>query len=179
MPREHTGHKKDPLRTTQEDSAAAAKSLQSCPTLCDPTEPTRLRCPWDSPGKNTGVGCHFLFQCMKVKREIEVAQSCLTLRDPMDCSLPDSSVHGILQARVLEWGAISFSKRGLYTWTTPDGQYRNQIDNILCSQRWRSSIQSAKIRLGADCGSDHELLIAKFRLQLKKVGKTLDHSGIT
>ena len=63
-------------------------------------------------------------------------------------------------------------KRRLCTWTSPDGQYRNQIDYILCSQRWRSSIQSAKIRLGADCGTDHELLIAKFRLKLKKVGKT-------
>ena len=62
-------------------------------------------------------------------------------------------------------------KRRLYTWTSPDGQHRKQIDYILCSQRWRSSIQSAKIRLGADCGSDHELLIAKFRLKLKKVGK--------
>ena len=63
-------------------------------------------------------------------------------------------------------------ERRLYTWTSPDGQHRNQIDYILCSQRWRSSIQSAKTRLGAGCGSDHELLIAKFRLQLKKVGKT-------
>ena len=63
-------------------------------------------------------------------------------------------------------------KRRLYTWTSPDGQYGNQIDYIFCSQRWRSSIQSAKTRLGADCGSDHELLIAKFRLKLKKVGKT-------
>ena len=63
-------------------------------------------------------------------------------------------------------------KRRLYTWTSPDGQHRNQIDCILCSQRWRSSIQSAKIRPGADCGSDHELLIAKFRLKLKKVGET-------
>jgi len=63
-------------------------------------------------------------------------------------------------------------RRRLYTWTSPDGQYQNQIDYILCSQRWRSSIQSAKTRLGADCGSDHELLIAKFRLKLKKVGKT-------
>ena len=62
-------------------------------------------------------------------------------------------------------------KRRLYTWTSPDGQYRNEIDYILCSQRWRSSIQSAKPRPGADCGSDHELLIAKFRLKLKKVGK--------
>ena len=63
-------------------------------------------------------------------------------------------------------------KRRLYTWTSPDGQHQNQINHILCSQRWRSSIQSAKIRLGANCGSDHELLIAKFRLKLKKVGKT-------
>ena len=62
--------------------------------------------PWDSPGKNTGVGCHFLHQCMKVKSESEVAQSCLTLRDPMDRSPPGPSVHGIFQARVLEWGAI-------------------------------------------------------------------------
>ena len=66
-------------------------------------QPTRLLRPWDSPGKNTGVGCHFLLQCMKVESEIEVAQSCLTLSDPMDCSLPGSSVHGIFQARVLEW----------------------------------------------------------------------------
>ena len=63
-------------------------------------------------------------------------------------------------------------KKQLYTWTSPDGKYRNQTDYILCSQRWRSSIQSAKTRPGADCGSDHELLIAKFRLKLKKVGKT-------
>ena len=72
-------------------------------------QPTRLLRPWDSPGKNTGVGCHFLLQCMKVERESEVAQSCLTLSDPMDCSLPGSSIHGIFQARVLEWGAIAFS----------------------------------------------------------------------
>ena len=68
-----------------------------------------LLCPWDSPGKNTGVGCHFLLQCMKGKSESEVAQSCPTLCDPMDCCLPGSSIHGIFQARVLEWGAIAFS----------------------------------------------------------------------
>ena len=73
-------------------------------------QPNRLLCPWDSPGKNTGVGCHFLLQCMKVKSESEVIQSCLTLSDPTDCSLPGSSVHAILQARVLEWGAIAFSE---------------------------------------------------------------------
>ena len=72
-------------------------------------QPTRLPHPWDSPGKNTGVGCHFLLQCMKVKRESEVAQSCPTLSDPMDCSPPGSSVNGIFQARVLEWGAMAFS----------------------------------------------------------------------
>ena len=79
----------------------SAKSLQSCPTLCDPIhrqQPTRLPHPWDSPGKNTGVGCHFLLQCMKVKSKREVAQSCSTLSDPMDCSLLGSSTHEIFQA---------------------------------------------------------------------------------
>ena len=71
--------------------------------------------PWDSPGKNTGMGCHFLLQCVKVKSESEVAQSCPTLSDPMDHSLPGSSIHGIFQARVLEWGAIAFSEREPYT----------------------------------------------------------------
>ena len=79
-------------------------------------QPTRLLCPWDSPGRNTEVGCHVLLQCMKVKSESEVAQSCPTLRDPMDCSLPGSSVHGIFQARVLEWGAIAFSGDMTYAW---------------------------------------------------------------
>ena len=73
-------------------------------------QPTRLPRPWDSPGKNTGMGCHFLLLCMKVKNESEVTQLCLTLRDPMDCTLLGSSIHGIFQARVLEWGAIAFSK---------------------------------------------------------------------
>ena len=72
-------------------------------------QPTRLPHPWDSLGKNNGVGCHFLLQCMKVQSESEVAQSCQTLSNPMDCSLPGSSIHGIFQARVLEWGAIAFS----------------------------------------------------------------------
>ena len=78
-------------------------SLQSCPTLCDPIEGSPPgSCPWDSPGKNTGVGCHFLLQCMKVKSESEVSQSYPTLCYPMDCSPPGSSIHGISQARVLE-----------------------------------------------------------------------------
>ena len=77
-------------------------------------QPTRLPRPWDSPGKNTGVDCHFLLQCMKVKSESEIARSCLTVSDPMDCSLPGSSIHGILQARILEWGAMALSN--LYTY---------------------------------------------------------------
>ena len=80
-------------------------------------QPTRLPHPWDSPGKNTGVGCHFLLQCRKVKSENEVAQSCPTLRDPMDCSLPSSSIHGIFQARVMEWGAIEYDcVLNLFSW---------------------------------------------------------------
>ena len=92
--------------------AATAKSLQSCPTLSDPIDgsPPGSFHPWDSPSKNTGVGCHCLLQCMKVKSGSEVTQSCPTLSDPMDCSPPGSSIHGIFQARVLEWGAIAFSK---------------------------------------------------------------------
>ena len=94
---------------------AAAKSRQSCLTLCDPIDssPPGSR-PWDSPGKNTGVGCHFLLQCMKVKSESEVVQLCPTLCDPVDCSLPGSPVHGISQTRVLEWVAIAFSNHGVW-----------------------------------------------------------------
>ena len=76
-------------------------------------QPTRLLHPWNSPGKNTGVGCHFLLQCMKGKSENEVSQSCPTPSNPMNCSLPGSSVHGIFQARVLEWGAMAFSESSL------------------------------------------------------------------
>ena len=79
-------------------------------------QPNRLPYPWDSPGKNTGVGCHCLLQCMKVKSESQVAQSCPTPSDPMDCSLPGSSIHGIFQAKVLEWGAIAFSKGPITSW---------------------------------------------------------------
>ena len=85
-------------------AAAVAKVLQSYLTLQPHRQqPTRLLCPWNSLGKNTGVGCHFLLQCMKVKSESEVSQLCPTLSDPMDCSLPGSSIHAIFQARVLEW----------------------------------------------------------------------------
>ena len=94
----------DNLSSVQFSSSVMYNSLQP-----HRRQPTRLPHSWDSPGKNTGVSCHFLLQCMKVKTESEVAQSCPTLSDPMDCSLPGSSVHGIFQARVLEWGVIAFS----------------------------------------------------------------------
>jgi len=91
-------------------AAAAAKSLQSSDSVRSHRwKPTRFPRPWDSPGKSTGVGCNFLLQCVKVKSEREVAQSCPTPSDPMDCSQPGSAVHGIFQARVLERGAIAFS----------------------------------------------------------------------
>ena len=90
-------------------AAAAVTSVVSDSVQPHRRQPTRLPCPWDSPGKNIGVGCHFLLQCVKVKSESEVAQWCPTSSDPMDCSLPGSSVHGIFQARVLEWGGIAFS----------------------------------------------------------------------
>ena len=105
--------------------AAAAKSLQSCPTLCDPIDSR------DSPGKNTGVGCHFLLQCMKVKSESEVAQSSPTLSDLMDCSLPGSSIHGIFQARVLEWGAIAFSERCIHTHTNLHSRMMYKVGGLI------------------------------------------------
>ena len=100
-------------------------------------QPTRLPRPWDSPGKNTGVGCHFLLQCMKVKSESEVAQLCPTLSDPMDCSLPDSSAHGIFQARVLEWGAIAFS--GFYI------EWCINEENIVLSLQSTNSLPPSKL----------------------------------
>ena len=95
--------------TSSSFPAAAVMSVVSDSVLPHRLAPTRLPHPWDSPGKNTGVGCHFLLQCMKMKSESEVAQSCLTLIEPMDCSPPGSSIHGSFQARVLEWVASAFS----------------------------------------------------------------------
>ena len=92
-------------------------------------QPTRLPRPWDSPGKNTGVGSHFLLQCMKVKSGSEVAQSCPTLRDPMDRSLPGSSIHGMFQARVLEWGAIAFSDPSIL-----------MLNSLLCHKAFSDSL---------------------------------------
>ena len=93
-------------------------------------QPTRILCPWDSPGKNTGVGGHFLLRCMKVKSESEVTQSCLTLRNPMDCSLLGSSVHGIFQAKVLEWVAISFTEFMSSAQTSPLTSRLNHLLHI-------------------------------------------------
>ena len=89
-------------------------------------QPTRLPRSWDSPGKNSGVGCHFLLQFMKVKSESEITQSCPTLSKPMDCSLPGSSVHRIFQARILEWGAIAFSE-----------EYCYQVETWICTKNWK------------------------------------------
>ena len=125
-------------------------------------QPTRLPHSWDSPGKNTGVGCHFLLQCMKVKRESEVVQSCLTLRDPMDCSLPGSSVHGIFQARVLEWGAIAFSIFPVYS---PYNNYFHifyifsnaAMDILTCL--WMCVSNSVGIYLRVDLLSHNNLIV--------------------
>ena len=96
-------------------AAAAVTSVVSNSVRPHRWQPSRLPRPWDSLGKNTGVGCHFLLQCMKVKSESEVAQSCPTLSDCMDCSLPGSFIRGIFQSRVLEWGAVAFSSVPPYT----------------------------------------------------------------
>ena len=106
-------------------------------------QPTRLPHPWDSPGKNTGVGCHFLLQCMKVKSESEVAQLCPALRNPMDCSLTGSSIHGIFQARVLEWGAIAFSVfMGILAYQSAFDQHTlNNIYQLTCSAHSLCSVK--------------------------------------
>ena len=106
-------------------------------------QPTRLPRPWDSLGKITGVGCHFLLQCIKVKSQSEVAQLCPTHSDPMDCSLPGSSVHGIFQAGVLEWGAIAFSTPLLY------------LERILCSNLVIYSERSGSSLTSSESFQDH------------------------
>ena len=104
----------EPLEKPPSKCCCCVTSVVSSSVRPHRRQPPRLPRPWDSPGKNTGVGCHFLLQYMKVKSESTVAQSCPTLSDPMDCSLPGSSVHGIFQARVLEWGAIAFSEQPVH-----------------------------------------------------------------
>ena len=133
-------------------------------------QPTRLLRPWDSPGKNTGVGCHFLLQCMEMKSEREVAQSCPTLRDPMDCSPPDSSIHGIFQARVLEWGAIAFSD-GCESWTIKKAECRRVDAFVLCCWRrllrvlWTARRSNQSILKEISPGCSLEGLMLKLKLQ--------------
>ena len=126
-------------------------------------QPIRLPCHWDSPDKNTGVGCHFLLQCMKVKIESEVAQLCPTLNDPMDCSPPGSSVHGVFQARALEWGTIAFSRKAstsalltmlkpLTVWiTTKCGKlFKRQEYQTTLPASWEICMQVKKQQLESD-----------------------------
>ena len=112
-------------------------------------QPTSLCRPWDSPGKSAGVGYHCLLQCMKVKKESEVAQSCPTLSDPMDHSLPGSSVHGIFQARVLEWGAIAFSN----------------------SRMWLIFHRKKKPREERSCARSHRWLVNESKMELRHSNK--------
>ena len=108
-------------------------------------QPTRLPRPWDSPGRNTGAGCHFLLQCRKVKSESEVAQSCMTLSDPTDCRLPGSSVHGIFQAQVLEWGCHCTTYYLIisvihHIWLPKKFQSRSQKQLWLCKYQGRNMV---------------------------------------
>ena len=153
-------------------------------------QPTRLPHPWDSPGKNTGVGCHFLLQCMKVKIEREVIQSCLTPSDPMDCSPPGSSARGTFQARLLEWGAIAFSSgfpyflhfksefgnkefmiwatvsfQSCFYWlyrATPSLAAKNSLNLIsVLTIWWRSCVEFSLVLLEEGVCSDQCVLLAK------------------
>jgi len=132
-------------------------------------QPTWLPHPWDSPGENTGVGCHFFLQCMKVKSEGEVAQSCPTLSDPMDYSLPGSSVHGIFQARVLEWGAITFSK-----------YQKHNLQKILINWNWVTDDRSGRKNFHCIyfCAFWMYLVNAHVSLKKKKNNSNLSLLGI-
>ena len=133
-------------------------------------QPTRLPRPWDSPGKNTGVGCHFLLQCMKVKSKSEVAQSCLTLSDPMDCSLPGSSVHGIFQARVLEWSAIAFSHSVSCRWIKP--WILSLGNRFYLYYQWEEWIN--KITVGEDKKCTSQKMVKLRRQQGKRMRETTE-----
>jgi len=133
-------------------------------------QPTRLPRPWDSLGKNTGVDCHFLLQCRKVKSESEVTQSCPTLLDPMDCSPPGSSIHGIFQARVLEWGAIAFSQNSSgHCQMFPEGKIHLQLrmpEYRMCLQQFFSKHFS-------------NLFVSETPGMLIRIQSPTDHSRIT
>ena len=134
---------------------------------CYRRQPTRLHHPWDSPGKNTGVGSNLLLQCMKVKSESEVIQSCPTLRDPMDCSLPGSLAHGIFQARVLEWVVIAFSECMFYKRASSVFQQSNKPRSPW--RRGKSTLGSMKTRgdRGGDAGENTcKYWVPKFTLKV-------------
>ena len=130
--------------------------------LQKPTRPSRI---------NTQKRCPFHYSGLECKSKSPETPG---VTDKFGLGVQNEAGQRLIQENALVIANTLFQqhKRRLYTWTSPDGQHQNQIDYILCSQRWRSSIQSAKTRPGADCGSDYELLIAKFRLKLNKVGKT-------
>ena len=146
---------------------AASAAAKSASVMSDSVRPhrrqtTRLLRPWDSPGKNTGMGCHFLLQCMKMKSESEVAQLCPTLSDPMDCSLPGSSVHGIFQARVLEWvptGCPSLQALGCYSfrWFLPGSSHsgKNRVARRIRarSSRCPDAVGGAEPRFAGCCAA--------------------------
>ena len=124
-------------------------------------QPTRLPRPWDSPSKNTGVGCHFLLQCMKVKSESEGTQWCLTFSDPMDCSLPGFSIHGIFQARVLQWGAFAFSR--LQQHGRPKADPSNEAQSTLTAKRDNKNVCFKLRKIGLRFPlSKHYLLYALY-----------------
>ena len=139
----------------------------------------RLPCPWYSPGKNTGVGCHLLLQCIKVKSESEVSQSCLTLRDPMDCSLPDSSVHGTSQARVLEWVAIAFYDRIIVELFQILKDDAVKVLHSICQQIWKTQqwpqdwkrsvfIQIPKKGNAKECSNYHTIVLISHASQRRQ-----------
>ena len=144
-------------------------------------QPTRLLRPWDSPGKNTGVSCHFLLQCIKVKSEREVAQSCLILRDLLDYRPPGSSLHGIFQARVLEWGAIAFSYRTNKNWLTllfiPVFKFQNPT---AYSGFWFVQNPITWLLAGVSdnyCFNKNQYFLIALKCTRQNKGKELDHSS--
>ena len=133
-------------------------------------QPTELPCPWDSPGKNTGVGFHFLLQCKKVKSASDVTQSCPTLSHPMDCSLPGSSIHGIFQARVLEWGAIAFSTRSIWQNANMDLQQRIQTGYGCYSQG-----QVVGRQVGVPCTPETNITMYVNYISIKNEMEKINH----
>ena len=156
-----------------------SKIAQSCPTLCSPMD---CCLPGSSlheifPGKSSGEGCHYLLCIIRDWNGKEESQEIPGVTGKFGLGVQNEAWQSLIEfcqenALVIANTLFQQHKRRLYIWTSPDGQHQNQIDYNLCSQNWKSSIQSAKARLGTDCGTDHELLIAKVRLKLKKVEKT-------